>query len=290
MKIFYRVIFALIYWIFILSNANALMYETEPNNDMSQADEIVPGEPIKGQTHLMDNGDWFSFQSTGNELISVSITDEEVSDPGRWEISIRNSNDDIFNFTYHHTSSEETVFETAIAESGTYYVVVYGDYTDYYYFLTISGSNLLHPPSANAGPDKVVFDRVFLDASQSFDPDGNIVSYSWELLHRVNSDYDLDGTGKTISFSSLKRGIYEVFLTVMDNDGFTDTDQMTVAVLYSCPAGDCNTWEDGYLEGVDAGLNQSYNSIAGIIEEDASGNKVIEGTVVIKGDLILKGD
>ena len=90
--------------------------------------------------------------------------------------------------------------------------------------------------------------------------------------------------------NSLKKGIYEVFLTVIDNDGLTDTDQMTVAVLHDSSSYECNSYEEGYFDGVNDGLNESYNTIAGIIEEDLSGNKVIDGTLIIRGNLILRGE
>jgi len=43
------------------------------------------------------------------------------------------------------------------------------------------------PPVANAGADQIVFDKITLDASQSSDPNNDIVSYQWQLQYRGNS-------------------------------------------------------------------------------------------------------
>ncbi|WP_176371576.1 PKD domain-containing protein [Desulfosediminicola flagellatus] len=86
---------------------------------------------------------------------------------------------------------------------------------------------------------------VTFDASTSYDPDGgSIVSYEW--------DYD-DGTGSgvTTSHTYNEPGIYDVSLTVTDDDGFSDTTSqiITVGTSSTCnPYGEPNydpATEDG---------------------------------------------
>jgi len=58
--------------------------------------------------------------------------------------------------------------------------------------------------------------EVSFDASESLDPDGEIVSYEWDL--DGDSEFD-DGEGKTITYTYEKEGKYTVSLRVTDNNG-----------------------------------------------------------------------
>ncbi len=81
-------------------------------------------------------------------------------------------------------------------------------------------------PTAKAGPDIVASDQVTLDGSQSFDPDGSITSYQWELRHRENALYNKTAVGETATVQDLKKGFYDVTLTVTDDTGATGDDDM----------------------------------------------------------------
>ncbi len=76
-----------------------------------------------------------------------------------------------------------------------------------------------HTPEFGKPPLTVTF-----DASQSYDPDGTIVSYSWDF---GDSTF---GSGVKPSHTYSKRGVYIVTLTVKDNDGLPGTAQSTVYV------------------------------------------------------------
>ncbi len=72
-----------------------------------------------------------------------------------------------------------------------------------------------HKPVADAGPDLIyaLGDSVKLDASNSFDPDGKITSYTWSIS---------DGTGfsgEKCFYQFQNSGIYKAVLTVKDNSG-----------------------------------------------------------------------
>jgi hypothetical protein len=92
--------------------------------------------------------------------------------------------------------------------------------------------NLL--PIANAGADQAVFDSVTLDGSGSYDPDGQVVSYEWALIHREDQAYDRTASGITPTVPTLNPGFYDVILTVRDNDGLVDTDTMLLAAAGQC--------------------------------------------------------
>ena len=88
-------------------------------------------------------------------------------------------------------------------------------------------SNL--PPTANAGPDQAVrFDApvLLLDASDSTDPDGTIVSYEWDF-----GDGTM-GSGLSPDHVYPSLGTYTVVLTVTDNGGLTHSDSLTVTVYF----------------------------------------------------------
>jgi hypothetical protein len=104
------------------------------------------------------------------------------------------------------------------------------------------------PPNADAGPDKTVFDTVILDASQSTDPDGTIVSYQWALRYRGDSAFNKIATGMNPTVSGLEPGFYDVVLTVTDNAALTDTDTIILSSFIGIE-GDFN--DDGDVDGSD---------------------------------------
>jgi hypothetical protein len=96
------------------------------------------------------------------------------------------------------------------------------------------------PPTALAGVDQVVKegDKVTLDGTGSFDPDGIIVSYEWTLEEWDDEDpppANLSAANtSTATFTApvlnSTSGAYGLDLTVTDNDGLTHTDSTVVTV------------------------------------------------------------
>ncbi|HLE46623.1 MAG TPA: PKD domain-containing protein, partial [Thermoplasmata archaeon] len=74
------------------------------------------------------------------------------------------------------------------------------------------------PARANPG------DPVAFDASASYDPDGSIVSYSWDFGDAAS------GTGVTPSHAYAAPGLYTVALTVVDNASLSGTATRAVRV------------------------------------------------------------
>ena len=81
-------------------------------------------------------------------------------------------------------------------------------------------------PIARAGPNQEVFvnQTVYLDGSESEDVDGNIELYSWTFGDGESA------TGVSVSHKYAKEGVYEVELTVKDDDGATEDDAITITV------------------------------------------------------------
>jgi hypothetical protein len=87
-------------------------------------------------------------------------------------------------------------------------------------------------PVANAGPDQTVIDSdengqeiVAINGSASFDPDGEIVSFEWD----INNDGSTDLTGQTVT-PALAVGDHTLTLTVTDDGNLSDSDQVLITV------------------------------------------------------------
>jgi hypothetical protein len=88
-------------------------------------------------------------------------------------------------------------------------------------------------PVADAGDDQVVecedpAVEVTLDGSGSFDPDGDVISYTW-TGDFVEGGGTVTGVSPTVTFESL--GDFEAELTVEDPFGLTDSDTVTISVV-----------------------------------------------------------
>lgn len=69
---------------------------------------------------------------------------------------------------------------------------------------------------------------VQLDGTQSFDPDGDVVSWSWDWAGG-------DATGETASFEPSVQGCVDITLEVADNDGAAASAVTTVATVLAPP-------------------------------------------------------
>ncbi|WP_405383145.1 M4 family metallopeptidase [Maribacter sp. LLG6340-A2] len=103
--------------------------------------------------------------------------------------------------------------------------------------LSDAGDNLV--PIANAGNDVVIEDTdnnlvetVQLNATNSIDLDGNIVSYSWT----ENNIIIATGATPLVEFDL---GVHVVELTVVDNEGAEDTDVVQITIVEPLVVTEC---------------------------------------------------
>jgi len=96
------------------------------------------------------------------------------------------------------------------------------------------------PPVANTdGPySGIAGVAVALDGSMSSDPDGSIISYTWDFGDGTS------GTGASTTHTYASANLYNVSLTVMDDTGATDsiatTATITAAPVNQLPVADAN--------------------------------------------------
>jgi hypothetical protein len=98
---------------------------------------------------------------------------------------------------------------------------------------------VLTAPVAAAGPDANVVlpaSSTTLNASGSSDSDGTIVSYKWEQVGNTpNVATIATPLQSSTTVSNLIQGTYTFKVTVKDNDGLEDTDEMIVNVTSTTP-------------------------------------------------------
>lgn len=95
----------------------------------------------------------------------------------------------------------------------------------------VVGANVNSNPVVNAGKDKRI-KKPTSDArisAEAYDLDGTIVSYQWEQINGELTSMS-DPTQPSITLSNLDIGTYSYRITVTDNDGASDFDEINLTV------------------------------------------------------------
>ena len=145
--------------------------------------------------------------------------------------------------------------------------------------LFVDGTQLFnHRPIANAGEDEIVNPGsvVFLNGTESYDSDGQIISFSWEQLNGESVSI-VSSDSAVAHFIMSNDSFVDVKLTVIDNEGKSATD--TVSYVMNQPpiahaGGDIVV---GYsvvvlLDG--SGSTDENSDIVGYLWEQVSGEEV----------------
>jgi PKD repeat protein len=148
------------------------------------------------------------------------------SDPAVWEdagpLSVFASANSGYAFSSWSSNTQSITFSNAYSASTTATLNGPGTVTANYVV-----TNLL-PVADASGPYNVNEGSVVnLDASGSYDSDGSIVLYEWDLDN--DGVYD-DATGATTSKTWFDDGVYTVGLRVTDDDEGENTDTTTVTI------------------------------------------------------------
>lgn len=91
-------------------------------------------------------------------------------------------------------------------------------------------SYLEEEPVAVAEPGLDANGNLILDGSKSYDPDGTIISWEWAFENRDPSGNNFMLNGVTVSAEVVDVGVYNVTLTVTDDDDLKGTDGLMLAV------------------------------------------------------------
>jgi hypothetical protein len=104
----------------------------------------------------------------------------------------------------------------------------------------------LRMPRTHGAPGMI----MDIDGSHSYDPDGDIVSYTWSLSDQAGLIYQesFAGEPEALRVNFAGEGIYQVSLTVVDNDGASDTESETIKI--SLGYGQCDNGLDDDGDGL----------------------------------------
>jgi hypothetical protein len=83
--------------------------------------------------------------------------------------------------------------------------------------------------------EAVVGDTIRLDASNSDDPDGDELNFSWSVTTPEGSDVSISGSGAETHFVADVDGEYDPEVTASDGNGGTDKDSVPVTVMEDSP-------------------------------------------------------
>lgn len=152
-------------------------------------------------------------------------------------------------------------------------------------FASTTGGNEAPLPDAGLDQTVTVGDVVLLDGGESRDPDGEIVSYAWEVTAPNGSAVppDCPSCNRT-SFVASQTGTYEVTLAVTDGDDVTRSDTLYVtveasngpAVSLAGPTESPSGSESHYRATVDAG-DENLDTVVWRIDDVVVRRDDVEG-------------
>ena len=121
--------------------------------------------------------------------------------------------------------------------SGTFVVMLrVTDNDGLYGYSNVTMEIVIIPPVAvaNREPRSSTNKGIFmLDGLSSYDPDGTIMDWIWEISY--NGGTSVYKNGKISSYSCLLEGTYDITLTVRDDDWRYDSDTMIIEIIFKYP-------------------------------------------------------
>ncbi|UCC58360.1 MAG: PKD domain-containing protein [Candidatus Bathyarchaeum sp.] len=198
--------------------------DNEGATDTASATKTVLTPPVPNQNPIASFTESASTVNIG-EIIYFDAS--ESYDPDGTIVSY------FWNFGDGNTGTGVTVSHS-YSDSGTYTVTLTVTDDDEATDTASATKTVLSPVVPNQKPvasftesAETVYtgESIFFNASESYDPDGTIVTYHWNFGDGITA------TGVTVSHDYADDGSYRVTLTVTDDDGATDTARATKTVL-----------------------------------------------------------
>lgn len=224
---------------FFVFASNGIAVRNDDHGDTrSSATYINQGASFESSGIIEDRNDtdYFSFFAGAGE-VTLNLIQHSHGANMDLELSVYNSSGQLLGQANPQTQLEAALVFVADQE-GTYFIRVdgvgfgttstgYSDYGSLGYY-TITGS--LTTGGGNTAPQAIATGApltgtaplvVSFSGSQSFDSDGSIVSYAWNF----GDGSSASGIDVQHTFAS---GSYNVILTVVDNQGVSNSDSITV--------------------------------------------------------------
>lgn len=112
-----------------------MQYETEPNNEMAEADRIIFGDAYHAQLASPYDTDWYVYTSTQSGVISLNFITTAIPEGagcdgtttvGTYRIDVRDTqNNVLMSYQNIDCTFDNGIWETGVQSPGTYYIVVY---------------------------------------------------------------------------------------------------------------------------------------------------------------------
>ena len=131
-------------------------------------------------------------------------------------------------------------------------------------------------PVANAGNNQTMtwsLNSVVLNGNSSFDPDGTIAAYNWRQVSGPSASSIAAAKTSSATVSKFIVGQYVFELTVTDNNGSTNADQITITVNPAAA-------KVNLLPVADAGSSDTIQLPTNTYTLNASGSSDPDGTIV----------
>ncbi|MCC5807458.1 MAG: PKD domain-containing protein [Opitutales bacterium] len=190
----------------------------------------VNGNDIYRDWNLRPVAEFSGTPSTGDAPLPVFFDASASSDPDgeivlyEWDFT-NNGLIDATGVTAQHTYPGAGTYTARLRVTDNE-----GGFTDATTTITVTG-NFAPVAIIEANPEEGRAPlSVSFDGSASFDPDGSIVAYEWDLT----GDGQPDAFGPTAN-ATFPEGTYTVTLTVVDNEGFEDTAEITIRSTINQP-------------------------------------------------------
>ncbi|URA09953.1 alpha-amylase family glycosyl hydrolase [Thermospira aquatica] len=139
-----------------------------------------------------------------------------------------------------NASPYQTTWNSAYSTNGSHQIKVLAidgaGNSNWSSIITVTTSNTNLPPIIQLQADTygMVSNYFVFNASSSFDPNGNIVSYNWSF---TGAEYTTR-SGALVSNRYFSHGTFQVTLTVTDNEGAISTTNFPVSVITNTRTGD----------------------------------------------------
>jgi hypothetical protein len=134
-------------------------------------------------------------------------------------------------------------------------------------------------PVALAGSDTVIYlpaNAYLLNASGSYDPDGNIMSYQWQEISGPNTVILSGMNNSQVDIGNLQEGIYQFQLTVTDNEGGVSTALVKISVDKNSGSGDQVTvYPNPAHDLIQSRISSSLNGTIRVNVYDMNGKTVL---------------